>query len=351
MKKANYSGQKLYIGIDVHLKQWNVGIYTESSFHKVFQQPPEANVLRIYMDRHFPGGEYYTVYEAGLTGFKTHRDLSSCGFNNIVVHPSDVPTKHKERLQKRDAVDACKLGRSLRNKELEGIYVPSLKVQQDRELIRYRCNKLVGKQTRIKNQIKSFLALYDYRYEGGSASWTKAYQGWLKNLEISNTSARQSLDHLLEELEYYQKKLRQVDRQIVALSRQPEYQDQVKLLKSVPGVGLLVSMILLTELGDMLRYENLDHLCAYVGLIPNVSGSGDTLRVGRQTKRGNKLVRRMLVQSAWVAKGQDPGLLACYEELVKRMHGNKAIIRIEKKLLNRIRRVLLSGQPYQMGIK
>ena len=73
MKKANYSGQKLYIGIDVHLKQWNVGIYTESSFpQSIPNNPPEANVLRSYMDRHFPGGEYYTVYEAGLTGFKTH---------------------------------------------------------------------------------------------------------------------------------------------------------------------------------------------------------------------------------------------------------------------------------------
>ena len=59
----------------------------------------------------------------------------------------------------------------------------------------------------------------------------------------------------------------------------------------------------------------------------------------------------MLVQSAWVAKGQDPGLLACYEELVKRMHGNKAIIRIEKKLLNRIQQSVAQWSAIPDGYK
>jgi len=66
----------------------------------------------------------------------------------------------KERRQKRDKSDALKLGRGLRNGDLQELYVPSLEVQQDRELIRYRCNRLAPKLTRVKNQIKSLLYLY-----------------------------------------------------------------------------------------------------------------------------------------------------------------------------------------------
>lgn len=160
MKKVSFEGQQIYVGIDVHLKQWNVGIFTEKSFHKTFQQPPNGVALNKYLQRNFPGANYLTVYEAGLTGFSTHRQLESQGFHNIVVHPADVPTMDKERRQKRDKSDALKLGRGLRNGDLQELYVPSLEVQQDRELIRYRCNRLVPKLTRVKNQIKSLLYLY-----------------------------------------------------------------------------------------------------------------------------------------------------------------------------------------------
>ena len=108
-------------------------------------------------------------------------------------------------------------------------------------------------------------------------------------------------------------------------------------------------MVILTELGDIKRFKSLDHLCSYVGLIPNVYASDEKQIIGHQSRRGNALLRRMLIQSAWVAKSADPALLQKYEQLVQRMNPNKAIVRIQKKLLNRIRRVLLTGQAYEMG--
>jgi len=60
------------------------------------------------------------------------------GVNNIVVHAADVPTKQKERAFKTDKRDCRKIARSLSNEELDAIYVPSLKTQQDRTLVRLR---------------------------------------------------------------------------------------------------------------------------------------------------------------------------------------------------------------------
>lgn len=339
------------MGIDVHLKQWNVGIFTEKSFHKAFQQPPSAEVLSAYLKRHFPGAKYHTVYEAGLTGFSTHRDLVKAGLDSMVVHAADVPTKDKERRQKQDKVDARKLGRGLRSGDLKGIYVPSLEVQCDRELIRYRCNKLMPKITRIKNQIKSFLNLYGYRPQASLGSWTNAYIDWLSKLKFVYPGARQSLDLLLGELAFYKECLKTVNHHITELSRQDRYKHRVKLLRTAPGVGSLIAMIILTEIDEMSRFESFDKLCHYVGLVPVIFASDKREIIGPQTRRGNALLKRMLIQSAWVAKRLDPAMLLKFEELIKAgMPANKAIIRIEKKLLNRIRRMMLTGEPYKIGI-
>jgi transposase len=354
MQEQLFTGKQMYIGIDVHLKQWNVGIFSEKSFHRVFQQPPDSAILKNYMVQNFPGATYYTVYEVGLTGFSTHRQLESEGFINTVVHPGDVPTMDKERRQKRDKSDAIKLGRALRAGDLGKVFVPSLQVQQDRELIRYRCNKLVPKLTRVKNQIKSYLCLYGIEipadFSQPASHWSKAWVEWLHNVHLEHTGGQQALKHLIEELTFYEAKLRLVNRQIAALSRQDAYYQQVQLLRTVPGVGLLVAMVVLTEIESMDRFDSLDSLCHYVGLVPNVYASDVKERVGQQTRRGNALLRRMLLQSAWVAKNRDPALLHKFESLTQRMNANKAIVRIQKKLLSRIRRVMLTGEPYKCGV-
>jgi hypothetical protein len=57
----------------------------------------------------------------------------------------------------------------------------------------------------------------------------------------------------------------------------------------------------------------------------------------------------MLIESAWIAIRQDPALMMKYQQLRQRMDSNKAIVRIAKKLLGRIRHVLLNNEPYERG--
>jgi len=138
--------------------------------------------------------------------------------------------------------------------------------------------------------------------------------------------------------------------EVQALAQQERYRSQVDLLISVPGIGKLTSMILLTELGDITRFKKLDHLCSYIGLIPNVYASGEKERIGGLTNRGNRQLRSNLIESAWVAVRNDPALTQCYHKLCSRMNGNKAIIRIARKLVNRIRYVLINQQEYVMAV-
>ena len=101
--KLDYSGQNIYIGLDTHLKSWKTTIRVGDTFYKTFSQDPEAVVLSKYLKKHFPGGNYYSAYEASFSGFKAHRELKKLGITNIVVNPADIPTTDKERKQKEDA--------------------------------------------------------------------------------------------------------------------------------------------------------------------------------------------------------------------------------------------------------
>jgi len=80
----DFKGQNIFVGIDVHLKSWAVTILTENLVHKTFTQPASADTLLNYLERNFPGGDYYSVYEAGFSGFWTtprlQRGVSCCEF-------------------------------------------------------------------------------------------------------------------------------------------------------------------------------------------------------------------------------------------------------------------------------
>ena len=64
------------------------------------------------------------------------------------------------------------------------------------------------------------------------------------------------------------------------------------------------------------------------------------------TRRANAFLRHLIVEAAWIAVRKDPDLLSCYLRLGRRMRKTKAIIRISRKLLNRIRCVWIRRTPY-----
>ena len=94
----------------------------------------------------------------------------------------------------------------------------------------------------------------------------------------------------------------------------------------------------------------MDELCNYVGFVPSMHGSGDKMQTGKMVRRGRKELKIMLIEASWDAIRIDPALMAKFNELAKRMHKNKAIIRIARSLLSRIRYVLVNQQPYELSV-
>lgn len=337
--RVDFTGQPLYIGMDVHKKSWTVSIFMEHLEHKTFTQPPDVEVLVSYLHRHFPGASYQAVYEAGFCGFWIHDRLKEHGISCLVANPADIPTRDKERRRKGDRSDSRKLARGLRSGEIEGIYVPARATVEDRSLIRTR-QAMVRKQTRCKNQIKSLLHFYGLPVPDTATSWSRNFVRSLESLRLERQSGHLALNAHLEELVHLRQIIAQLNRDLLALSRTDEYRGSVQLLRTVPGISTLSAMVFLTELGDLSRFASLDKLCGYVGLTPDTHASGEKADTGDITRRCNPLLRSLLIECSWTAVRKDPALALAYHDFCQRARKNKAIVKIARKLLNRIRFVL-----------
>jgi transposase len=349
VKTISFQGQNIYIGIDAHLKNWTVTAMTENSLEKRLSQNPDAGTLYTYLQRTFPGGNYYSAYEAGFCGFSVHRNLQEHGIKNIVVNPADIPTTDKERKQKEDRRDSRKIARSLKNGELTGIYVPGKETEELRSLVRYRKN-LVKEISRHKNRIKSHLHCFGIAIPvslgQASTHWSGKFTQWLETLQQSTPYGDMVLQGTLATVKHLRSELLKINRKLRELEKEGQYSLKIRLLRSIPGVALIVAVTLLSELETILRFKNLDKLCSFVGLVPRTSSSGENEKTGRITPRSNKPLRSIIVEAAWIASRNDPALAQCYLELCKRMKPNEAIIRIAKKLLNRIRYVMKNEKEY-----
>lgn len=354
VNEKSFEGQPIYVGIDYHKKSWKVAILGKEYEHKAMSREPDPDQLVSYLKSNFPGADFKAVYEAGFSGFRSQRRLKELGVDCIVIHAADVPTSEKDRQQKTDKADSRKLAKMLRSGEFEGVHVPDEELEAHRALLRqrYRISKDL---TRQKNRVKSLLFQFGIRIpdrftDSQSKVWSKNYMEWLKELPEGSEEIRTVVRNYVETGMQIKKQLANITRQVRGLAEKERYKKDYVLLVSVPGIGLVCGMVLLTQLGDLGRFKSLDELCNYVGLVPRMHGSGEKMVTGKLTRRGRKEIKIMLIEAAWVAIRKDPAMMVRFNELKKRMNANKAIIRIAKNLLSRIRHVLKHRTAYEPGV-
>jgi transposase len=350
-KQVDFAGQEIYVGMDVHWKQWTICIATAATQFRPFASPPTAANLTAYLRQNFPGGNYHCAYEAGFCGYVPQEELSALGIHCIVIHPADIPTTNREAEFKYDPHDALKICRALRSGLLRCIHIPGKEQQIHRSLVRQR-NQLRQDITRQRNRIKGLLKFYGIHIptELDKPKWTATLIAWLWDLTLMDECGTETFRTAMGQLAYLTGIRDYTNRRLTELSNTDRYLEAADLLSTVPGIGRHTAIKFLIEAGDLGRFRSLDQLCNYVGLVPASHSSGDTLHQNRITYRGHKELRTMLVEAAWAATAIDPALTRCYEALKSRMLPSKAIIRIARKLLARMRYVLQHKEPYQHGI-
>ncbi|MGB0880158.1 MAG: IS110 family transposase [Polaribacter sp.] len=269
-----------------------------------------------------------------------------------MVNPADIPTTDKDRKQKEDARDSRKIAEHLNSSSLQGIYVPSIENEGDRSLQRFR--KVLSKEmTRNKNRVKSLLYYHGITIPlkfSTKSYWSKRFTVWLEEVTLPTQSAKTTLNSIIQIVTFLRSKQYQTLKSIKELSQTKPYKENIDLLLSVPGIGLITAMTILTEIEDISRFKTLDKLCSFIGLIPKTNSSGEKESVGGITQRQNKVLRSTIIESSWIAIRNDPALMLSYQELIKRMKPTRAIIKISKKLVNRIRYVLKNKKQYVSAV-
>lgn len=347
--KTNYKNVDIYSGIDVHKRSWEIkSISDHVSLKRTHMADPSVDKLKKYLETNFPNANHKCVYEAGFSGYWLQEELTKLGIETIIVHPGDVPTTDKEKRSKSDRIDCNKLAISMRSGQLKGIFVPPKEQQHARSIVRQRYQH-ASDERRIKNRIKSHLSFYGIQLgeQDLNEYWSKKFINLLENqaTELNDKVLLLLLEKLTSERHF----VLQSTRLLRALSQEEKYEGPLRLLRSIPGVGLLTAMVYLTEIGtDLGRFKKDDNYISYIGFVPSMKASGEKSYTGSMSKRGNKRLRTALVVSAWMSIRSSGVLLAEYQRHKERgLHSNKAIIKIARKLALIMKAVLRDGKLYK----
>src|SRR6266536_659918 len=347
----DFTGKTIYVGIEVHEKELQVAKVLDDICLGNHRMPTNSKVLMEHLHSRYPGATFKCVYESCAWGFTLQRELSAAGIECIVAHAADISSSDKEKKRKTDKVDALKLARNLAAHQITAIHVPDEDIQKQRNLIRFR-KKLVGDLNRSKNRLKSLLKYQGINIPeqlGKKNNWSYNFMNWIEDEAKKDILLQDTLLLMLEEIKLLRQLLLKTEKALRKL-RQNKYDEQSKLLMTAPGVGRTTAMLFLLEIGDIKRFGPFDKLNDFVGFCPDTDSSGDTERDTGITSRRHKQLRSDLIEAAWTAIRIDPALMDAYQKLTKRMKCHHAIVRIARKLLRRMRAMLLTGQPYQIGI-
>ena len=233
-----------------------------------------------------------------------------------VANPNHEAWRWKSVKAKTDRDDALKLARLSEMEQLPTVHVPEPAVRAWRALIRHR-QALVSRRTEIKNSIRAILTREGIHWPAAGRGWTKACLCRLRALagEQDGSAWRVMLGSELEQLASVGSAIERIERELDAVASRD---DRVALLETIPGVGRRLSEALVALIDDPHRFASGRQVGAYVGLAPRRYQSGSMDRQGRISRRGDALVRSLLVEVAWLGRRWNPWMKAVYE---RALHG------------------------------
>lgn len=334
---------KLYVGIDVHKKSYNLAFWLNDAPAIDFVMPADnAKVCQILSKLRV--SLKTIVYEAGPTGYSLARALQCEKLPIQVIAPAIIP-RISAKHAKTDRTDCRKLAKFAAKGLLRKITIPTEQQEADRQLTRQR-EQLVPKIRRVKIQIKSFLLQHGIQQPHGLVCWSNESIEVLRKISLS-AQLRYCLDCLIKELDFLKGQLKELEKTLKNLFSQTEYDPKIKILQTHPGIGTVIARQYAAEIFNPKRFKDKTEIAKYVGLCPNIIQSGETLRDGPIVKTGRPQLRCNLVEAAWVWVSRDPMARNIYKRLLRNTgQSNKAITAMARKMAVNLWKMLCDNKPY-----
>jgi len=202
---------------------------------------------------------------------------------------------------------------------------------------------------KARQRIQSFLLRHDRRY--GSKCWTYRHRVWLSDQSFEHAAQQISFQSYLNAHEQAEARRSDLDTQIAELIPHWSLAPIVEALQALKGIGLVIAVALVSEIGDFMRFANPRQLMAYLGLVPGERSSGRTIRPGAITKSGNIVLRSLLFEAAWCYRNRPKVGQWCFTRMPETQQVIKDIAwKAQLRLHGRYRRLIGKGKRSQIAV-
>ena len=298
--------------------------------------------------------------------------LDGHGFHLVLANPKQVKALHGRKSDKRDSQ---RIAEFLQDRRIDPSFVPPPEIRRLRDLLRYRVS-LLEQRNETHNKIRDLFETANIKLSSVASdllgvtgqriiealiagetspdklSWKVKGRLGAKEKEVRQSMVgcfdefhRQMLELLWNQYRFLSGQIEQVEGKT---RREMEpHREWIELLDGVPGFDEMIAWTLTAEMGtDMGVFPTAGHVASWAGMCPGTNESAGK-QMSTKTRKGNRYLRRALLQAAWAAtRKKDSYLRAFFNRLMYRKGWGKAIVALGHKLLVIAYEILKTRTPY-----
>jgi transposase len=331
-----------YVGIDHHRQYSHMTVMDQMG--QVLRSGRVPN-LQNDIGKFLEGFEAVeAVIETGRSSYTMVDVLEEMGIAVKIAHPNEVKAIARAKI-KTDKRDSEVLAHLLRMNMIPEVYRRSPENRRDQRILRQRAF-YVRAMTALKNRVYALLAQQKEEVRQEVARETNIFsvkgQKTLLGLDLTRGEKR-LLEALLKTYRHLETRIAESTALIKKLYEEIR---EAQLIRTIPGFGKYLSVLVAVEIADLSRFADPAHLHAYAGVIPSVHSSGDKTYYGKIIRAGNRWLRWAAVEAVWPAIRADFDLRCFYERLARRKGANKAKVATARRLLTIIYKVWKEQRNY-----
>jgi len=338
-----------YIGIDVHKEFCNIQQMTvDGDLGFEMEVPTEKKALYELLDQ--LDGPVSITFEAGRNYWAFYqiiRDHPNVANINVVdprrsrILAQELSTRVGYGRAKNDRIDAEMLAEQDRRKLTPNIHIPPKRVMEERALVRHRLD-LVKISTSFINKLHSLLVMY-----GNDLSKNEFFnnqESREKAIAVLPVDLQKIVENYYELLLKIKNQITEIEQQTVALKFNTH--PYIKLIKTVPGFGDVLSSVVCVEIWDIKRFEHFTNLMSYSGLAPIVDESAGKKGRIKLNPYSNRYLKYAFVYAAHHAR-RHPKFKKKYDADKKKHGPVRAKLNLARRLVKIVFWMLTRQQPFR----
>lgn len=281
-----------YSGCDVHKK---FSVFVEIDEDGVIHGPTRVDHHTGELEEHLeslPEGTPIAVETCGHWFWMVDR-IEAMGHQPRLVNAQRA-SQMMGHVDKTDSLDAQGLAVLQQTGTLPEVWIPEGEQRDRRELLRLRL-KMVQSKTRWKNRIQATLMKYGLDVSVSDAFGSKGREQLEALMKQVPEHSQQALNEQLRLLDRIIEQIDDIENQLEAVL---ENSRERSLLTTMPGIGRILSAVLVLEIGDIDRFPGPGHLASYSGVVPGVHASGGKRRTTGLRNEANQTLKWAYMEAA-----------------------------------------------------